>query len=493
MEFSRLAESLKIVNDLSGVLSAEELVYRVSEKLFEKYSVHISVCRFLKGNWVPVAGYRRNSPFGFGEHVEPLKVFEGESGFEGVIFPIAIQDSEKLLLVVEGLDEKSSHYLVSNRNYLFEIVRNVGVVKSSQNMVRLLAGVLEVARITGREIEIDEVIKNFISSTKELLEVEAVSVILIDEETGDLYFREAVGEGSDKVKEIKIPRGHGIAWFVVNTGESVVVNDVEKDPRFYSGVDKKAKYKTRNLMAVPLMSVGRTIGVVEAINKISSDRFSDKDLRVLELVAKQIAMHISNALLYAKVKNMFMNTITALVKAVDAKDPYTRGHSERVRDYSVLIGRSAGLGKKDLRNLELSALLHDIGKIGIDDRVLKKAGRLTDEEYEIIKKHPVIGAEILSSIPEMKDVIPGVRHHHEKWNGKGYPDGLKGKEIPLNARIIAIADTYDAMTSTRVYRPALSPQMALDEIKKFSGIQFDPELSNVFISSMKKILDKVRA
>jgi putative nucleotidyltransferase with HDIG domain len=179
-------------------------------------------------------------------------------------------------------------------------------------------------------------------------------------------------------------------------------------------------------------------------------------------------------------------TIMAFSEALEARDQYTAGHSRRVMEYSRNIGQRMRLDKQDIEDLKRSALLHDIGKIGIPDVVLKKQTKLTDEEYAIIKSHPETGAAILKHIKALKDLVPAVYYHHERFDGNGYPQGARGKEIPLHARIIAIADTFDAMTSSRAYRKALSFRTALSELERNKGIQFDPDIANVFIEILQE-------
>ncbi|MDR2719110.1 MAG: HD-GYP domain-containing protein [Treponema sp.] len=179
-------------------------------------------------------------------------------------------------------------------------------------------------------------------------------------------------------------------------------------------------------------------------------------------------------------------TIMAFSEALEARDQYTAGHSRRVMEYSKSIGQRMKLDKQDIEDLKRSALLHDIGKIGIPDMILKKQTKLTDEEYATIKSHPETGAAILKFIKSFKHLVPAVYHHHEQFDGEGYPDGVKGKEIPLHARIIAIADTFDAMTSNRSYRKALSFRTALSELEKNKGIQFDPDIAEIFIGILQE-------
>ena len=189
----------------------------------------------------------------------------------------------------------------------------------------------------------------------------------------------------------------------------------------------------------------------------------------------------------------YLETIQTLRYTVEAKDKYTRGHSDRVSAYSVLIGKYMGLSEEDLKILEIGGLFHDIGKIGVPDSVLLKEGKLTDDEYSEIKNHPSIGKHILSNASTFENLIPIVYHHHEKFDGKGYPGKLAGKDIPLHARIAAVADTFDAMTSNRSYRKALPLETVREEIVKVSGTQFDPEIAKVFLDILDNHYDEILA
>lgn len=182
-------------------------------------------------------------------------------------------------------------------------------------------------------------------------------------------------------------------------------------------------------------------------------------------------------------KELFINSIRALAQAIDAKDPYTRGHSERVAAYAETIAAEMGLPPDEVEKVKLSGLLHDVGKIGVDDRIIRKPTALTEEEFELMKTHPVKGAAIMSAIPQLADVIPGMKYHHEKWQGGGYPEGLKGEEIPLQARIVTVADTFDAMTTTRPYQKAMELQFVVDRIRQFAPSRFDPRIVEAFVSA----------
>ena len=189
----------------------------------------------------------------------------------------------------------------------------------------------------------------------------------------------------------------------------------------------------------------------------------------------------SKSLILKDLKELFYKTIKSIASALDAKDPYTHGHSMRVTLYSIILAKELNVPESELEHIETAGLLHDIGKIAIPQAILCKPGRLTDDEFVIMKSHPANSEKLISSIKKLHEVSPGVKHHHERWDGKGYPDNLAGENIPFSARVIAIADTYDAMTSTRSYRKALDHDIAIAEIEKCAGTQFDPTLAKKFI------------
>ena len=183
---------------------------------------------------------------------------------------------------------------------------------------------------------------------------------------------------------------------------------------------------------------------------------------------------------------LFLASIKALAEAIDAKDPYTRGHSERVATYSAAVAREMGLPVEDVERIRLSALLHDVGKIGVDDRIIRKPTALTEEEFEAMKTHPIKGAAIMSAIPQLADVIPGMKYHHEKWSGGGYPEGLVGEKIPMQARIVSVADTYDAMTTTRPYQKAMEIDYVVERIRQFANVRYDPVVVAAFLRAYEK-------
>lgn len=239
----------------------------------------------------------------------------------------------------------------------------------------------------------------------------------------------------------------------------------------------------RNLAGVPICRGEKVMGALVALNKMNKADFDSLDTKLLMSVANESAVYLDNFRLYTDLQNLLLGVLRALTSSIDAKDPYTCGHSERVALISRWLAKQLSLRDIEVHNLYLAGLLHDVGKIGVSEAVLCKPGELVEQEFEQISKHPRIGANILGGIKQMNEVTPAVLSHHEHFNGSGYPQGLRGQNIPLSGRIVMLADSFDAMTSDRTYRKALPRPTALAEIRRFSGTQFDPHLAEIFLNS----------
>lgn len=276
-----------------------------------------------------------------------------------------------------------------------------------------------------------------------------------------------------------------LAASVINSGRAEILNDASSDPRLANCSSTPA-----SLMSAPLKVKDNVIGVMQvATNEPHS--YTADDLRLLSSMTIQAATVIENARLYDTLQETFFSTVNVLAETIEMRDHYTGGHTRRVGQYAVTVARSMGLQEEELDTLRLAASLHDIGKIGIDDQILRKPGRLTPEEYESIKRHSEYGAEILSHVRELHHIVPIVRSHHEQYNGNGYPDGLAGEDIPLLARIISVVDAFDAMSSHRPYRQALPLDAAVAELVRNRGTQFDPQIVDAFLGALRKGLISV--
>jgi len=355
----------------------------------------------------------------------------------------------------------------------------------SAQRIRELEMMLHLAEQINQSLALPVVLHSIMQAAETLTRAEASSLLLYDPETDELFFEVATGEKGEEVKQVRIKRGQGFAGHVLATGEALLVNDVANDPRHAKVVDQQSGFVTRNLIAVPLR-IGETVkGVLEVLNS-RDGFFAPSDVAALQTLSTLCAIAIDKAQAHQALQELFWDLVRAMVAMLDARNPYTRGHSERVTEFSVAIAKEMGLSDADCERIRLSALLHDIGKVGIPDAILLKDGRLTDEEFAIMKRHPEIGYRILEPIDQMRPYLAGVRYHHERLSGKGYPLGLKGDEIPLDARIIAVADVFDALTSDRPYRPALAPTAAIEIIRKDTPNDIDPDVFAAFLRAWEK-------
>ncbi len=273
----------------------------------------------------------------------------------------------------------------------------------------------------------------------------------------------------------------------VNTGNSLLSSDIAADDRFKDGQSIIAN-NIRSVICVPLQTPDQTLGVLylDNLGEGSEGRlFTEYDLMLASAIGRQAGLAIHRAKLFEELDAMFFGTIRALVATIEANDEYTHGHSERVTEFSLAIAQAMDFDAESLDHLRRSAILHDIGKIAISENVLNKPGALTEEEFAQIKAHPVLGAKILRHIKGADAILPGVMWHHEKWNGRGYPDGLKGEDIPLQARIIAVADAFDAMTSSRPYRSNMELEEVIEEFERCKDDHFDGRIVDVFVQLLR--------
>ena len=348
---------------------------------------------------------------------------------------------------------------------LHKISTNMKVTESDANFLQMACDSLtEIVSVEGIAILLEKTIDD-----KQQLVVAAGSGLIdLDEETAAMLHSGLVEE--------------------INSGKEALLD---------SEVDSAFKYdwpsNINNIIAVPLCGKEKTetsngiMGLMVAINRLGKQDFDSTDIKLFNSVAGGCAVFIENGKLFKDLKELFIGSLKALTSSIDAKDKYTHGHSERVAFISRWIAEKLSeqeqLDEDQINRVYLAGLLHDIGKIGIEEVVLRKNGKLTDEEYDRIKQHPSIGAGILHEIKQMRDVIPGVLSHHERVDGKGYPDGLTGDQIPLTGKIVQLADSFDAMTSRRTYRDAMSVEQALDQIEKGLGTQFDEKIGRIFLDS----------
>ncbi|MBI3609103.1 MAG: GAF domain-containing protein [Nitrospirae bacterium] len=402
---------------------------------------------------------------------------------------VPLKIARRVLGVVEVLNKKDRkpfqpqdlNLLESIAAQVATVIENTRLFEKYDGKVRKLMTLKEISRLLNSTLDEKEVKKRAMEAATRLMEAEVGSLLLIDEATQELYFEVALGERGERIKEIRLKMGEGIAGWVAKTGEPLIVADAQSDTRFNRKADQKSSFVTRNMICVPVKIKEKTIGVLQAINKLGGRSFTKWDMEEFQHLADQVAIAIDNANLYRELQEAFLGTAGALGDAIEAKDAYTAGHTRRVFTYSMLMGRQMGLSTREMDDLKLAALLHDIGKIGVEDDILRKPGKLSDAERQRMEAHTMIGPKIVDHVKQLRKVIPGIMHHHEEYDGSGYPNALKGEQIPLMARIIAVADCFDAMTTDRPYRKSLPIQTALEELQKMAGSQFDGRVVEAFV------------
>ncbi len=340
-----------------------------------------------------------------------------------------------------------------------------------------------ISRHLHQTLDIDELIPRIFMEVNKAINAEAQSIWLINEKEGIIKCRFATGQSSERIKGISVPlNAPSIVGTSVSKQESIIIKDVRNDPRHASSVDETIGFVTRSLMTVPLVLEDKSIGAIQAVNKRDGQLFNQDDLDLFRSIADSAALAVNNAQLVAELQTSYDLTLDALSSALDLRDRETEGHSRRVVEYTARLAVQIGLDKEMIRNIRRGALIHDIGKIGVPDAVLHKPGQLNVEERKVIELHPQSGYNMLMDIPYLQEEIEIVLCHQEKWDGTGYPRGLKGEEIAIGARLFMIADTFDALLSNRPYRQGRPYEVARKIIEEESGRQFDPKAVEAFLA-----------
>lgn len=345
--------------------------------------------------------------------------------------------------------------------------------------------------ILGKEIvsniDLQSLVDKFLSIARDGTDSDVACIFLVREKDEYPYFSQV--QVDDHIASFAPQTDNGytklIRW-VRSEEKHLLIADLAGSEFFESEANKVKGSELRDTIVLPLHPREKFLGIIQVANKRGNKAYRPEDLDLLKILGSQIAFVIQNADLFHNLQRAYIDTLSALTSAIDAKDSYTRGHSERVTELSVMLARKLGLADDEIEMIRLGGVLHDIGKIGIPEDILNKPGRLNKEEFEIIKSHPELGLRILGKVEFLEGVVPVIKHHHERYDGKGYPDELSGKDIPLLARVVSVVDTFDAMTTDRPYRKAMTIKQALEEIVKCSGTQFDPDVAEVFVSMIKQ-------
>lgn len=345
-------------------------------------------------------------------------------------------------------------------------------------------GLIELGQLTSSSLDFKNIKKKAVKVLKKLLECEHVVIHLKDKSKNKMFYTPAGSSEGEEQYSYPIDDSN----FVGACAHHVAIlhiDDVKYDIRSGRLTSYIKDLEPENMLLAPLVSKGKLLGVIQAINSTHGN-FNEEDYHFVDAISNQMTNVLENSLLIEKLHNQFVQVISALADAIGKKDSYTGGHTKRVAHFSDCIGKEMDLNTTEIRDLKMAAVLHDIGKIGIEDKILKKDSALNDEEFAIMKEHPRLGYEILGHIDSLHRVVDGMRFHHERPDGTGYPFGLKGDEIPAIAMIISVADTFDAMISTRPYRKGLPPMVAYDEIIKYRGTQFSEAVVDAFCRWFEK-------
>lgn len=337
-------------------------------------------------------------------------------------------------------------------------------------------------------LELDNIMSHINRILPQIIGIDGSIVRLADKRNPRLLTLEATSglpkKVIDKIKYVRV--GVGIEGISVKCRSHILINDIRSSNKV-KYVKELSGCKMRSALCVPIIFDNDIYGTITVLSK-AKDRFQDKDLYLLLSFANIVGIAIKNAFLYKNLKESYLNTINSLVLILESREPYTRGHSERATYIAVEIARQMNLARSDLYILRTAGKLHDIGKITISDKILAKPAKLTPSEWAEIHLHPIRGVEIVMPLKFLEPGLSLIRNHHERYDGSGYPDGLSRESIPILARILAVADAFDAMTCVRPYRKPLSFEKAVAEIKTNAGTQFDPAVTKAFM----EIIDRVR-
>lgn len=358
-----------------------------------------------------------------------------------------------------------------------------------ENKVQELTSLLEAAKELNSEIEIEEVLSNVLRQMVRFVKAEAGTLWILDDDREEIRAAAAEGPSAPVILNIRLKLGEGIVGKVIESGQAHLIEDATKDPSWAKRVDDASGFITRSMMTIPLVAKGKAIGAMQLLNKQGDKLFNQEDVDLALSLAHQSSLALHNSQMYDELYRMSFSIIRTLAKTLDARDPYTAGHSERVSQYSLWIARRMGIDEGSCRELERAALLHDTGKIGIPDHILLKDSYLTNEEFEVIKTHTTIGSLILSNIEPKhlrKQACETAHFHHERMDGSGYPKRLKGDDIPLFARIVAVADSFDAMTTVRPYSNGRSYREAVEELVRGRTTQYDEQVVDTFANIMEE-------
>jgi putative nucleotidyltransferase with HDIG domain len=509
---SRLTSLYNINNNISLCFNIEpvlEMVLNESVKLFEAERAFIMLLNEDKTEMKIISSHglereiiEKNIKVGEGiagkvalsgkSRLIRKKVNKSDNTESKSLMYVPLKAREKVLGVVNiSGNRKGKNFTEDDMNLLQTLASNTAIsIENAKLYEKLekkaweLSTLFHIGNAINSSLDRDQVLQKVLDSAIMLLDSRKGSLMLIGTQTDEMRIVAAHGLPPEIISNARVKLGEGISGKVALEGKPRLM---KKGVRIEESKSSKELKEIKSAMSAPLTFKNKTQGVVNISDKRTDDNFNEEDMALLMMLANQAATAIENARLHTELQDLFISSIKALANAIDARDPYTRGHSERVTDYSVAMSEKLGLDREEVELIRYAALLHDIGKINIPDHILNKPGKLTDEEFLLMKKHPVFGAQIMEPVKAFQKILPYMFLHHERFSDKkGYPLGINGDAIPIAARIIAVADSFDAMTSDRPYRKSLSLEEAVKELRVNSGTQFDPQIVKVFLEAIKE-------
>lgn len=351
---------------------------------------------------------------------------------------------------------------------------NIKRLESSRQTMQYVLS--KIASALSSQHTIDKFLELIVEITVKAMEAKTGVLMLLDEKNEELYIKAASGL-DDGLRNLRLKVGEQVPGWVARNKIPLLIPKI-KEP----AAQEEGNPFLPPLLSVPLTYQNKLIGVLAVSGKVAGGNFGEDELLIVSNLASQTAVAVENERLNQDAEETYLQTISALAIAVEARDTYSRGHLDRVSQYAIKTARKLGLNEQTIKDIKDAAELHDIGKIGIEDDILKKPDTLTGEETGIMSKHPVIGEAIIKPVRRLSSLCDIVRHHHEWMDGSGYPDGLKGDEISIGAKILCVVDSFDAMTTDRPYRRALSVEEAKAELRKYVGSRYDPKVVETFLS-----------
>lgn len=420
-----------------------------------------------------------------------LELMKAAKSLRPELIMVVITGHGTITTAIESLKMGAMGFILKpfTRQELVSAIHNaLDKFRLRQENIRMksLMPLFQVSQQLMMQTDLTQLMNLVVELIKKEIKVDRASIMLLNEKTGELTVKATTGFENLNENKLKKSVGKGIAGLAVEKKEPIFVQGgVEENPTIKDLLDDQ---KVASGLSVPIMIRKKVIGVLNLSKFNRGQPLGESDLGLISIFCGQVAVAIENARLYRDIRNSYLRTLQALVAAIEIKDQFSKGHSSGVAKYAAVIGKEMQLSKGQIQDLIIAAILHDIGKIGSSDDILKKGSRLSESEFELMKAHPGNALKILETIGLSQEILSSILHHHEWWDGSGYPKGLSGEEIPLFSRIIAVADTLDAMTTPRPYQQKVTLAEAREEIRRYREKQFDPTLVDLLMRFDEKAL-----